>query len=58
MAPLSRKINGHYAMLSRQDGENIFIMFSDMLHFWYDKRVLVRPPSLGNSSNWANWVAD
>ena len=24
-----------YAMLSRQDGENVYLMYSDMLHFWY-----------------------
>ena len=30
-------------MLSRQDDENIHIMFSDHPHFWYDPRMLVRP---------------
>ena len=34
-----RKIGGHYAMLSRQDNENIFLMYSDMLHFWYSKEL-------------------
>ena len=43
MALFPRKINGHYAMLSRQDGENIFLMYSDMLHFWYTKQLLVKP---------------
>ncbi len=43
MALFPRKIRGHYAMLSRQDGENIYLMYSDMLHFWYDKRILMRP---------------
>ncbi len=38
-----RKINGHYAMLSRQDGENIFLMYSDMLHFWYTKEIILKP---------------
>lgn len=38
-----RKINGLYAMLSRQDGENIYLMYSDMLHFWYTKQLLMRP---------------
>jgi predicted GH43/DUF377 family glycosyl hydrolase len=38
-----RKINGLYAMLSRQDGENIYLMYSDMLHFWYTKELLMRP---------------
>ena len=43
MALFPRKINGHFAMLSRQDGENIFLMYSDMLHFWHEKRTLLRP---------------
>jgi predicted GH43/DUF377 family glycosyl hydrolase len=30
-------------MLSRQDGENIYLMQSDMLHFWYSKRLVLRP---------------
>ena len=43
MALFPRKINGMYAMLSRQDNENIYIMFSDMIHFWYTKRILLKP---------------
>ena len=43
MALFPRKINGCYAMISRQDGENVFIMFSEMLHFWHEKRLLLRP---------------
>jgi predicted GH43/DUF377 family glycosyl hydrolase len=43
MALFPRKIGGCYAMISRQDGENVFIMFSEMLHFWYEKRPLLRP---------------
>jgi len=43
MALFPRKINGHYAMLSRQDGENIFLMYSDMLHFWYTKQLIAKP---------------
>ena len=38
-----RKIDGHYAMLSRQDNENIFIMYSDMLNFWYTKELILKP---------------
>ncbi|BDQ04171.1 glycoside hydrolase family 130 protein [Ignavibacterium sp.] len=57
MALFPRKINGHYAMLSRQDGENIYIMFSDMIHFWYHKKLLLRPTyhwefvQIGNSGS-------
>jgi len=43
MALFPKKINGHYAMLGRQDGENIHLMFSDHLHFWYESQILLRP---------------
>jgi predicted GH43/DUF377 family glycosyl hydrolase len=43
MALFPRKVDGHYAMISRQDGENIYIMFSDHLHFWYSKTLLLKP---------------
>jgi predicted GH43/DUF377 family glycosyl hydrolase len=43
MAMFPRKINGQYCMLSRQDNENIHVMFSEHPHFWYDSRIIVRP---------------
>lgn len=43
LALFPRKVNGLYAMLSRQDGENVFIMYSDMLHFWYTKQLIAKP---------------
>jgi predicted GH43/DUF377 family glycosyl hydrolase len=43
MALFPRKINGLYAMLSRQDNENIYLMYSEMLHFWFTKQLLMRP---------------
>lgn len=43
LALFPRRINGAYAMLSRQDGENIYLMESDMLHFWYSKTLILRP---------------
>jgi predicted GH43/DUF377 family glycosyl hydrolase len=43
MALFPRKINGQYAMLSRQDNENIFLMFSDNVHFWNEHQVLLKP---------------
>jgi predicted GH43/DUF377 family glycosyl hydrolase len=43
IALFPRKVNGHYAMLSRQDGENIFLMVSDMLHFWHTKEIIAKP---------------
>jgi predicted GH43/DUF377 family glycosyl hydrolase len=43
MAMFPRKIGGRYAMLSRQDNENIYLMFSDNVHFWNDCSVLLKP---------------
>jgi predicted GH43/DUF377 family glycosyl hydrolase len=43
MAIFPRKINGLYCMLSRQDNENIHVMFSEHPHFWYDSRIIMRP---------------
>ena len=43
MALFPRKIGGRYAMLSRQDNENICLMFSDDVHFWNERKVLLEP---------------
>ena len=43
MALFPRKIRGQYVMLSRQDGENNAIMFSDNLHFWQQAKILQEP---------------
>jgi predicted GH43/DUF377 family glycosyl hydrolase len=43
MALFPRKINGQYVMLSRQDDENILLMFSDNIHFWQTPRLLLSP---------------
>jgi predicted GH43/DUF377 family glycosyl hydrolase len=43
MALFPRKVNGRYAMLSRQDDENLLIMFSDNIHFWSEPTLLVLP---------------
>jgi predicted GH43/DUF377 family glycosyl hydrolase len=43
MALFPRKIRGKYVMLSRQDGENNAIMFSDNLHFWQQAQILQEP---------------
>ena len=51
MALFPRKINGHYAMLSRQDNENIYLMFSDNVHFWNERKVLLKPAFPGNWSS-------
>jgi predicted GH43/DUF377 family glycosyl hydrolase len=38
-----RVVNGQYAMLSRQDNENIYLMYSDQPHFWYTKELIAKP---------------
>ena len=43
MALFPRKIGGKYVMLSRQDGENNAIMFSDNLYFWKKSDILQTP---------------
>jgi predicted GH43/DUF377 family glycosyl hydrolase len=43
MAMFPRKINGRYAMLSRQDNENIYLMYSDHVHFWNECTPLLKP---------------
>ena len=43
MALFPRKIDGKYVMLSRQDGENNHIMFSDNIHFWQESKIIQEP---------------
>lgn len=43
MALFPRKIGGKYVMLSRQDGENNAIMFSDNLYIWKKSDILQTP---------------
>jgi predicted GH43/DUF377 family glycosyl hydrolase len=43
MAVFPRKINGLYAMLSRQDNESIHVMFSDNIHFWNERKAALSP---------------
>jgi predicted GH43/DUF377 family glycosyl hydrolase len=43
MAFFPRRIDGQYAIISRQDDENLFLMFSDNPHFWSEPRILRRP---------------
>ena len=57
MALFPEKINGEYAMISRNDSENMFIMFSDNIHYW-DNPKLFREPKypwqfmqIGNSGS-------
>ncbi len=43
MALFPKRISGRYAMLSRYDDENLYLMLSDDLYFWSDPQLLVRP---------------
>ncbi len=43
MALFPRKIDGHYWMVSRLDGENIYLLRSDHLHFWNESTLLRVP---------------
>jgi predicted GH43/DUF377 family glycosyl hydrolase len=43
MALFPKRIDGRFAMLSRYDDENLYLMLSDDLYFWSDPHLLVRP---------------
>lgn len=43
LALFPKKINGLYTMLSRQDNENLFIMYSENIHFWFEPQIIIRP---------------
>jgi hypothetical protein len=49
MALFPRRIAGRYAMLSRQDNENLFIMFSDRPDLWSDPELILRPVAMWES---------
>ena len=58
MALFPRMIGGKYAMLSRHDGENNFVMFSDNINSWEEEAILIQEPKfpwefvqLGNSGS-------
>ena len=52
MALFPRKVRGSYAMISRQDNENIHLMYSDNPHFWHESEIIIRPQvSLGAGAN-------
>ena len=43
MALFPRKIDGQYAMISRLDNENIYLMFSNHVQFWREAQLIVKP---------------
>jgi predicted GH43/DUF377 family glycosyl hydrolase len=43
MALFPRKINGQYAMIARQDNENLYLIYSNDLHTWDDGQTILKP---------------
>lgn len=43
MALFPRKIDGRYAMIGRQDNENLYLIYSDDLYSWEEGAVLLAP---------------
>ncbi|MET0277528.1 MAG: glycoside hydrolase family 130 protein [Pseudorhodoplanes sp.] len=43
MALFPRKIDGRYAMVARQDNENLYLIYSDDLYSWEGGRALLQP---------------
>lgn len=43
MALFPRKVGGHFMMASRLDGENIFLLKSDNIHFWNESTLVHQP---------------
>lgn len=43
MALFPKKIDSRYAMISRIDGENLYLMYSDNIHFWYEAVKIKQP---------------
>jgi predicted GH43/DUF377 family glycosyl hydrolase len=43
MALFPRKIDGKYAMIARQDNENLYLIYSDDLHQWDGGQAILKP---------------
>jgi predicted GH43/DUF377 family glycosyl hydrolase len=43
MALFPRKIGGQYAMIARQDNENLYLIYSDDLYTWEDGQAILKP---------------
>jgi predicted GH43/DUF377 family glycosyl hydrolase len=43
MALFPRRVNGQYAMIGRQDNENLYLIYSDDLHSWQEGTAILRP---------------
>ena len=49
MALFPRRIDGKYAMIARQDNENLYLIYSDDLYRWDGGRAILKPQFPGNS---------
>jgi len=43
MALFPRRLNGQYAMIGRQDNENLYLIYSDDLYSWQEGVAILRP---------------
>jgi predicted GH43/DUF377 family glycosyl hydrolase len=43
MALFPRKIDGRYAMIGRQDNENLYLLYSDDLYVWNGGQLILKP---------------
>lgn len=43
MALFPRKVNGKYAMIGRQDNENLYLIYSDDLYTWNEGAAILKP---------------
>jgi predicted GH43/DUF377 family glycosyl hydrolase len=43
MGLFPRRINGQYAMIARQDNENLYLIYSDDLHTWNGGQAILKP---------------
>jgi predicted GH43/DUF377 family glycosyl hydrolase len=43
MALFPRRIRGHYAMIARQDNENLYLLYSDDVYTWNGGQVILKP---------------
>ena len=51
MALFPRKVGDDFVMAARLDGENIFLLRSDNIHFWNESTLIHRPKHGGSSSS-------
>jgi len=49
MALFPRRIAGKYAMIARQDNENLYLIYSDDLYSWNGGQVILKPKFPGSS---------